>query len=138
MAWLIAAVVVYRSIQELEDGGRAVVTAGEGLDETSEGLRRAGRALHETANALSTIGDLPFVSGDPGVAVERTADDVERFADRVQAAGRDARLTGAAAQESADTLAVVLALAVALAPTVPPLALYLLLRPLVAQQLRTR
>ena len=138
MAWLIAAVVVYRSIQELEDGGRAVVTAGEGLDETSEGLRRAGRALHETANALSTIGDLPFVSGDPGVAVQRTADDVDRFADRVQATGRDARLTGAAAQESADTLAVVLGLAVALAPTVPPLALYLLLRPLVAQQLRTR
>jgi hypothetical protein len=138
VAWLIAAVVVYRSIQELEDGGRAVVTAGEGLDETSEGLRRAGLALHETADALSALDALPFLSGNPGGAVERTADDVDQFADRVRVTGRDARLTGASAQESADTLAVVLGLAVALGPTLPALALYLLLRPLVAQQLRRR
>ena len=138
VAWLIAAVAVYRSIQDLEDGGRAVVTAGEGLDETSEGLRRASVALHETADALSTLDALPFLTGDPGSAVERTANDVDRFADRVRVTGLDARLTGAAAQESADTLAVVLGLAVALGPTLPALALYLLLRPLVAQQLRRR
>lgn len=134
--WLAAAVVTYSSLKELEDGGRAVVSAGTGLQETSEGLARAGRGLHETADALGVLGDLPFVSGDPGDAVEQTADDLDRFAVRVRATGRDARTTGAQAESSAGTLAIVLGLAVALTPTLPALFLYLLLRPLVAQQLR--
>ena len=138
VVWLVAAVAVYRSIEDLEDGGRAVVKAGEGLEETSEGLVRAGRGIHQTADALNALGDLPFVSGNPGEAVGRTADDVDRFAVRVRAAARDARITGTNAQDSAQTLAVVLGLAVALAPTLPALALYLLLRPLVAQELRRR
>ena len=136
VAWLVAAGVTYSSLKQLEDGGRAVVSAGEGLDETSAGLRRASRGLHETSDALSIVGDLPFVDVDPGVAVERTAGDVDRFAVRVAAAAEDARETGASAEESAGTLAIVLGLAVALTPTLPALLLYLLLRPLVAQQLR--
>lgn len=135
VAWLVAAGVVYSSLKQLEDGGRAVVAAGEGLDETSAGLRRAAQGLHETSEALTIVGDLPFVDVDPGAAVERTAADVDRFAVRVRATGRDARETGASAEESAGTLAVVLGLAVALGPTLPALVLYLLLRPLVAQRL---
>jgi hypothetical protein len=135
-AWLIAAGVTYSSLEQLEDGGAAVISAGDGLRETSDGLRRAGRGLHETADALEVVGELPFVSGNPGEAVEQTADDVDGFAVRVRQAARDARVTGAQARDSAGTLAIVLGLAVALTPTLPIVFLYLLLRPLVAQQLR--
>ena len=84
VAWLVAAGVVFAAIRQLEDGGRAVVSAGAGLEETSRGLRRAGIGLHETAGALGAIDQFPFVSGNPGAAVQRTADDVDRFAIRVR------------------------------------------------------
>ena len=136
VAWLAGGVITYSSLKQLEDGGEAVVSAGAGLQETSAGLRRTARGLHETADALEVIGSLPFVSGNPGEAVEQTADELDRFALRVRATGRDAQATGEQAQDSAGTLAVVLGLAVALTSTVPIAALYLLLRPLLAQQLR--
>src|SRR5215212_2854940 len=82
IAWLIAAAVTYSSLEQLEDGGRAVISAGDGLRETSAGLSRAGRGLHETADALEVVGELPFVSGNPGDAVERTATDLDGFAVR--------------------------------------------------------
>lgn len=138
LVWLVAAVVVAASIKQLEEGAEAVVTAGDGLQETSGGLRRAARGLHETADALGAIDDLPFVPGNPGVAVERTADDVGRFALRVRVTADDARAAGEDAQESARTLAIVLGLAIALVPTVPIVALYLLLRRLIALELRRR
>ena len=136
VAWVAAGAVVYSSLKQLEDGGRAVVAAGIGLDETSAGLDRAAQGLHETADALEVLGDLPFVDANPGEAVEETAGDLERFAVRVRATGRDARTTGAGAEESAGTLAVVLGLAVALGPTLPAFFLYALLRPLIAERLR--
>jgi hypothetical protein len=136
VAWIAAGVVVHSSLKQLEDGGRAVVAAGSGLDETSEGLGRAAQGLHETADAFDVLGELPFVDANPGEAVDATAEDLERFAVRVRATGRDARTTGASAEESAGTLAVVLGLAVALAPTLPAFFLYLLLRPLIADRLR--
>ena len=136
VAWLAAGAVVFSSLKQLEDGGRAVIVAGSGLDETSAGLDRAARGLHETAEALEVLGELPFVAADPGEAVAATADDLEQFAGRVRVTGRDARVTGASAEESAGTLAVVLGLAVALTPTLPALFLYLLVRPLVAERLR--
>lgn len=135
VVWLVAAVVVAASIKQLEDGGAAAVSAGDGLEETSAGLRRAAGGLHETAEALGAIDRLPFVPGDPGAAVERTAVDVERFAVRVRVTADDAREAGRDAQESARTLAIVLGLAIALVPTVPIVVLYLLLRRLIAQEL---
>ena len=135
LLWLVAAVIVDSSIKQLEDGGAAVVTAGDGLEETSAGLQRAAGGLHETADALDAVDRLPFVPGDPGRAVDRTADDVQRFAVRVRATADDARVAGRDAQESARTLALVLGLAVALVPTVPFVALYLLLRRLIAKEL---
>ncbi len=135
VVWLVAAVVVASSIRQLEDSGAAVVTAGDGLEETSAGLRRAAGGLHETADALGAIDELPFVPGNPGVAVERTAADVERFAVRVRATADDARAAGRDAQDSARTLAIVLGLAIALVPTLPIVALYLLLRRLIAAEL---
>jgi len=136
--WLVAASLVFDSIKGLEDGGRAVVSAGEGLDETSVALDRAAGGLQETGDALGRLDDLPFLSRDPGAAVKQTAADVEQLAERVRETGRDARVTGADAEDAAGTLAVVLGLAVALAPTLPVLLLYLLLRPLVAERLGRR
>jgi len=127
--WLIAGVVVYQAIDQLSDGGKAVVSAGDGLDETSRALDRAARGLHQTADTLSTLDALPFISGDPGSSVEQTANDVEQIADRVRSTAGDARTTGADAQDSASTLAWVLGLAVALGTTLPTALLYLLLRP---------
>jgi len=136
--WLVAGVVVYQSIHKLEDGGKAVVSAGDGLDQTSAALDRAARGLHQTADTLGTLDALPFVSGDPGAAVERTANDVEVLAGRVRVTAGDARTTGADAQDSASTLAVVLGLPVALGTTLPALALYLLLRPEIAARVVAR
>jgi hypothetical protein len=135
LVWLVAAVVVASSITQLEDGAAAVVTAGDGLEETSAGLTRAAGGLHETADALDAVDQLPFVPGNPGEAVERTAEDVERFAVRVRATADDARAAGEDARESARTLAIVLGLAIALVPTVPFVVLYLLLRRPIAQEL---
>jgi hypothetical protein len=135
LLWLVAAVVVASSIKQLEDGAAAVVTAGDGLQETSAGLQRAAGGLHETADALDAIDQLPFVPGNPGSAVERTAADVERFAVRVRATADDARAAGTDAQDSARTLAIVLGLAIALVPTVPFVALYLLLRRQIGNEL---
>ena len=135
VAWLVAAAVVYVSLEELESGGEAVAAAGAGLHQTGEGLERAATGLHETADALDVLGELPFVDADPSSSVEQTADDVDRLAVAVRRAGRDAQTTGEDAREAAGTLAVVLGLAVALGPTVPAAFLYLLLRPLVAQRL---
>ncbi len=132
--WLLAGALVYDSIRQLEDGGRAVVAAGDGLDETSDALDRAARGLHETASALDALGALPFLSGDPGDAVETTADDVEELAARVRVTADDARTTGTDAQESAATLAIVLGLAVALGTTLPVVVLYLLARPFVLER----
>ena len=136
--WLLGGVVVYHSIHKLEEGGQAVVSAGDGLDQTSAALDRAGRGLHETASALGTLDSLPFVSGNPGEAVGRTATDVEQLADRVRVTAEDARTTGADAQDSASTLAIVLGLAVALGTTLPLVALYLLLRPEIATRVAAR
>ena len=136
--WLVAASLVFDSIKGLEDGGRAVVAAGEGLHETSIALDRAAGGLRETGDSLGRLGELPFLPQDPGAAVTQTAADVEQLAVRVRGTGRDARVTGADAEDAAGTLAVVLGLAVALGPTLPVLFLYLLLRPLVAERLGRR
>ena len=136
--WLVGGIVVYQAIHRLEDGGKAVVSAGDGLDQTSAALDRAARGLHQTADTLATLDALPFVSGNPGAAVEQTANDVERIADRVRVTAGDARATGADAQDSASALAVVLGLAVALGTTLPLVALYLLLRPEIATRVEAR
>src|ERR671911_129497 len=93
----------------------------------------AAAVTYSSLKELEDGGELPFVSGNPGEAVEQTATDLDGFAVRVRQTGRDARVTGAQARDSAATLAIVLGLAVALTPTRPILFLYLLLRPLVAQ-----
>ena len=135
MLWLAAGAYVYTAVKQLEDYGETTVTAAKGLDQTSTGLVRAGRGLRETGAALD---DIPFVGEQIDANIRRTAGDVDEVARTVRTTARQARAAGVETRDAARGLAVVLGLAVALAPTLPLLALYLLLRPLVAQQLRRR
>ena len=111
------------------------MTASQGLEQTSDGLVRAGSGLRATGNAL---GDIPFVGGELDARVRRTAEDVERIAVTVGRTAEQARLSGEQTREGATEAAVLLGLFVGIVPVVPFAVLYLLLRPLVAQQLRPR
>ena len=53
IAWLAAGGVVYSSLKDLEDGGRAVVAAGAGLDETSAGCTRPPTRCRSSASCRS-------------------------------------------------------------------------------------
>ena len=132
LAWLVVAVSVYSSVRQLEDLGETVVTASDGLDETSRALVRAGRGLRETGDALDQI---PFVGGSIARDVKRAASDVNTISGHVERTARQARVSGTEARESAQGLALALGAAVGLVPTLPILVLYFLLRPLVAQRL---
>ena len=134
LVWLVAAVVAAVSIKQLEDGGAAVVTAGDGLDETSAGsfAPRGGCTRPPTRSTRSTTCRSCRVTPARGRA---TADDVERFAVRVRVTARDARIAGEDAQESARTLAIVLGAGGRARADGADRAFYLLLRPLIAQEL---
>ena len=126
---------VYTSVKQLEDYGETTVTAATGLDQTSVGLVRAARGLRETGNALD---DIPFVGEQIDANIRRTARDVDEIAKTVRTTARQARVSGVQTRDSARGVALVLGAAIALVPTLPLAVLYLLLRPLVAQQLRRR
>lgn len=133
--WLIAGAYVYTAVRELEDYGETTVTAATGLQQTSRGLLRASDGLRNTGEAL---GGFPLVGSEIEADIRRTAGDVDEIAGTVRATARQARESGLQTRDSARGLALVLGAAVALVPIVPLVALYLLLRPLIAQQVRTR
>ena len=123
--WLAAGVYVYASVRHLEDYGRTTVTASDGLRQTSRGLVRAADGLRNTGEAL---GRVPFVGSQLDDDVRRTAGDVDRIARTVRATARQARASGEQTRDAAGGLALVLASAVALVPTLPLVALALVLR----------
>lgn len=123
---------VYSSVRQLEDLGTTVVTASDGLDETSSALDRASVGLRDTGRAL---GDIPFLGSSIGRDVTQAAEDVDTISAHVRRTAREARVSGVEARDSAQGLALALGAAVALVPTLPTVVLYLLLRPLVAQRL---
>ena len=137
LLWVLAAVVVYQQVRQLEEIGETAVTAGAGLSDTSRGLSGLSDGLRETGRALDALNEIPFLDSIDN-ELDRTADEVDDIAAQLRSAARDARVSGAQARDSARTLALVLALAVGLAPTLPILVLYLLLRPLLAHQLAPR
>jgi hypothetical protein len=88
-----------------------------GLTQLSDTLRIAGTTLDGASRQLDTLGDLPFVGN------------------RIRDAGRELRGAAASVNESArtsrqhiETLSSLLAFAVAVAPTIPLVALYVPLR----------
>jgi hypothetical protein len=90
----------------------------EGLTALSDTVVRSGQAIRQTADGLGSLGSLPFV-GERIVDLER----------RVRAQADLAIASGRASRSNISRLAVLIGVSVALIPTVPPLAAWLLLRP---------
>ena len=133
--WLVAGVFVYLSVRQLEDYGETTVTASIGLRQTSDGLIRAADGLRSTGDALAS---LPFVGDEINANIRRTAGDIDTIAKTVRATAFQARVSGEQTRDTAHGVAIVLASAIVLVSTLPITALYLLLRPLIRQQLTRR
>jgi hypothetical protein len=103
IAWVVLALVVGREVRGLEDLSRTTVTAGQAVDSAGA--------------ALEALGRLPLVGAN-----------VRQLAEQARAAGRSAVESGRSSRDSIHDLSILLALAVALVPTLPLLALYLPLR----------
>ena len=97
----------------------AIVTAHEvlALRDLSDTVVKTGRAVDTAGRALQAVGGIPFVGGR-----------VSTLADQVRVAGESAVASGRSSRESATNLAILLGVAVGLIPTVPMLALYVVLR----------
>lgn len=89
----------------------------EGLADLSETVTRAGIALEEAGVALQSLDGVPFVG-----------EDVTRVGERTEQAGESARLSGRSSRESVESLSVLLGVSIAVAPSLPLLALYLPMR----------
>lgn len=78
---------------------------------------KSGTAVKQTGDALQGLRAIPFVGGD-----------VARIGRQVSAAGVDARRSGRSSQGTVGDLATLLGVAIAVVPSVPMIALYLLAR----------
>jgi hypothetical protein len=87
------------------------------LSQLSSTVIRSGRAVQETGDALQRFEAIPFVGGDVA--------DVGR---RVSAAGIDARRSGRSSRTAIDNLAVLYGVTIALVPTIPMIALFVVAR----------
>jgi hypothetical protein len=87
------------------------------LRQLSETVIQSGAAVHETGDALQGLRALPLVGEEAG-----------RVGGRVSAAGVSAERSGRSSRTSVDRLAVLLGVAIAVAPTVPMLVLLLVAR----------
>ena len=101
--WVTLALLVGREVRNLRELSDTVVTAGV--------------AVEETGGLVRTLGNIPFVGSQ-----------VSSVADQVEAAGRSAQVSGRDSRDSTENLSVLLALSIALIPTLPLLGLYLPLR----------
>lgn len=88
------------------------------LSQLSDTVTTGGRALNQTSVALRELQGLPFIGGR-----------LKSMQVRVHAAAVQAKASGASSHSTIDDLSVLLAVAIALVPTVPVLAVYLLYRP---------
>ncbi|MGH2916021.1 MAG: hypothetical protein ACRDMX_13635 [Solirubrobacteraceae bacterium] len=88
-----------------------------GLTRLSNTVVVAGNAVQQAGAALQAVGQLPLIGSE-----------VRPLAGRVATAGRSAQRSGRASKGDIGTLSVLLAIAVALMPTTPLVALYLPLR----------
>lgn len=101
--WVVLALLVAREVRDLRNLSDTVVTAGV--------------AVERTGGLVRNLGSIPFLGGQ-----------VSEVAGEVEAAGRSAQASGRDSRDSAENLSVLLALSIALIPTLPLLGLYLPLR----------
>ena len=97
--------------------GVAIGNQVSGLKQLSSTVTQVGVAVKETGNTVSTLGSLPFVGG----RVSDTARQIQRAGDSAIASGRQS-------QNSVHELSWMLALAIAVIPSVPVLGFYLPMR----------
>jgi hypothetical protein len=107
VGWLIAWVVVGVQV------GREV----RGLAELNDTVVLAGRAIEQTGDLLEQVGRIPLL-GQP----------VGELADSIRRTGRSARQSAAAGRGDVEDLSVLLAVSIALIPTIPLAAVWIPLR----------
>jgi hypothetical protein len=151
--WLAVAVVVGIEVSNLrvlgdtivvasdsvDDAARALERTSDALDTTRTGLRQTQEGLAQIQSALEAIGSIPFVGTiptdeladvvraleDASTRLQTLGLDVQRLASSSRVTAASARESGRDTAESTTLLAVLLALAIALIPTVTMLVAYL-------------
>jgi len=124
VVWIVLGVVVVREVRQLDDLSDTVVTAGEALDQTGDGLRGTSDSLREIHRALQVLESLPVVGREIEENLEGAADTLDDIAAEVEETARSAQASGRVSKESTADLSVILGLAVALVPTLTLLAAY--------------
>lgn len=102
-AWVVVGVLVARQVEGLTDLSRTVTVAGY--------------ALEEAGGALRSLDRLPLVG-----------EDVAEVGERTERAGASARASGRSSRESIEALSLLLGISIAVAPSLPLIALYLPMR----------
>ena len=128
LVWIALGTVVVREVRQLEDLSDTVVTAGEALDQTGDGLRGTSAGLREVHRALQIVESLPFVGREIEENLEGAADELDGIAREVEQTAISAKESGRSSKESVEDLSLILGLAVALVPTLTLLASYAPLR----------
>jgi hypothetical protein len=128
VVWIVLGVVVAREVRQLEDLSDTVITAGQALDQTSDGLRETSAGLREAERALQFVETLPFVGREIEENIAGAADSIDRVAQEVETTARSAEESGRTSKESVQDLSAILGIAVALVPTLTLLAAYAPLR----------
>lgn len=124
IVWIVLGVVVAREVRQLDDLSDTVVTAGEALDQTGDGLRGTSDSLREIHRALQVLESLPIVGREIEENLEGAADTLDGIAAEVEETARSAQASGRVSKESTADLSVILGLAVALVPTLTLFAAY--------------
>jgi hypothetical protein len=99
VVWIVMGVWTRHEVQTLRKLGGTVVTSG--------------RAVKQTGDALQRLGGIPFVGGD-----------VARVGRQVSTAGVSAQSSGRESRTAVQSLSNLLGISIALIPTVPMLALF--------------
>jgi hypothetical protein len=100
-AWIAIGIWARHDVQSLRELGTTVV--------------KSGTAVKQTGDALQGLRSIPFIGHD-----------VADIGQQVAAAGIDARRSGRSSRAAVNKLATLIGVAIAIVPTVPMLALYLL------------
>ena len=124
IVWIALGIVVVREVRQLNELNETVVTAGQALDQTGDGLRGTSQGLREVHRALQVVESLPFVGREIEENLQGAADTLDGIAREVEETARSAQVSGRSSKESTDDLSVILGLAVALVPTLTLLAAY--------------
>ena len=107
--WAVIGLLVWDSVRGLGELSDTVVTSARALDQTEDALAQ----IEDTVEGLPFVGEIA---------------DLEKLRKSVRQTAREARASGRSSREDIRRLALLLGISVAVAPTLPAIALYLPLR----------